>query len=170
MLDINREEIHQYLTFKLADELYAINVANIKEVLGVPRLTRVPRMPEFMRGVINLRGNVIPVLDLKMKFGLGETKASDDTSIIVTEVGNIFSDGDEENFTIGIFSDIVQNVVAIEPSMIEPPPKIGVSIDTEFIVGMGRIDDDFVIILNIDKMLSEAELLRGPAEGAVAYE
>jgi Chemotaxis signal transduction protein len=170
MLDINREEIHQYLTFKLADELYAINVANIKEVLGVPRLTRVPRMPAFMCGVINLRGNVIPVLDLKMKFGLGTTEVSDDTSIIVTELGGIFDDGDEENFTIGIFSDIVQNVVAIEPSMIEPPPKIGVSIDTEFIIGMGRIDDEFVIILNIDKMLSEAELLRSPAEGAVAYE
>ena len=170
MLDINREEIHQYLTFKLADELYAINVANIKEVLGVPRLTRVPRMPEFMRGVINLRGNVIPVLDLKMKFGLGSTEISDDTSIIVTELGGIFDDGDEENFTIGIFSDIVLNVVAIERAMIEPPPKIGVSIDTEFIIGMGRLDDDFVIILNIDKMLSEAELLRAPAEGAVAYE
>ena len=170
MQDINREEIHQYLTFKLADELYAINVANIKEVLGVPRLTRVPRMPEFMRGVINLRGNVIPVLDLRMKFGLGPTEILDDTSIIVTEIRGIFNDDADENFTIGIFSDIVQNVVSIEPGMIEPPPKIGTNIDNEFIVGMGRLDDDFVIILNIDKMLSEAELLRHPAEGAVAYE
>lgn len=170
MQDINREEIHQYLTFKLAEEVYAINVAYIKEVLGVPRLTRVPRMPEFMRGVINLRGNVIPVLDLKMKFGLGPTEISEDTGIIVTEIGGIFNDGEEENFTIGIFSDIVENVVAIEPEMIEPPPRIGSSINTEFIVGMGRLGDGFVMILNIDRMLSEAELLRNPAEGAVAYE
>lgn len=164
------DDIQEYLTFKLADELYAINVSNIKEVLGVPRLTRVPRMPAFMSGVINLRGNVIPVLDLRMKFGLGSTPLTKDTSIIVTEISNVFQDEEDESFTIGIFSDIVEKVVTLDGTMIEPPPKIGMTIDTDFIVGMGRLDDAFVIILNINKVLSEKELLLSPAEGAAQYE
>lgn len=158
MEEIDRDGIQEYLTFKLADEVYAVCVANIKEVLGVPRITRVPRMPAFMSGVINLRGNVIPVLDLRLKFGLNATPITEDTSIIVTEIGNIFSDNDTEGFTIGIFSDLVLNVISIEPSQIEPPPKIGISIDTSFINGMGRVNDTFVIMLNIDKILSEKEL------------
>lgn len=159
MEEIDRDAIHQYLTFKLSDEVYAISVAHIKEVLGVPRITRVPRMPDFMSGVINLRGNVVPVLDLRLKFGLEATALTIDTSIIVTEIGNIFADNDNEGFTIGVFSDLVQNVITIDPAMISPPPKIGVSIDTSFITGMGRVDDSFVIILDLNKILSEKELL-----------
>ena len=151
--------INEYLTFSLAGELYAINVGNIREVLGVPRITRVPRMPEFMSGVVNLRGNVVPVLDLRLKFGLGSTEITEDTSIIVTEIDNFFDDDEENGFTIGIFSDNVEKVETIEPSAIEPPPKIGIAIDTEFIVGMGKIGESFVIILNINKLLSGHELL-----------
>jgi len=160
-------DIIQYLTFKLADEIYAINVSSIKEVLGVPKITKVPRMPAFMSGVINLRGNVVPVLDLKMKFGLGQTLCTLDTSIIVTEIKDIFKDDESECFTVGIFSDMVQKVVDIDSSMIEPPPKIGSSINTEFIIGMGRMNSEFVIILNINRILSEDELLVSSAEGAV---
>jgi purine-binding chemotaxis protein CheW len=170
MDDLNRNEIREYLTFGLDADLYAINVANIKEVLGVPRVTRVPRMPAFMSGVINLRGNVVPVLDLRRKFGLGETQYSADTSIIVTELRNVFKEDEDESFTIGIFSDIVHKVVSIEQSMIEPPPKIGVAINSEFITGMGRIDDDFVIILNVNRLLSEKEFLLSPAEGVLTHE
>ena len=130
MAEINRADIHQYLTFKLADELYAVNVANIKEVLGVPKITRVPRMPDFMSGVINLRGSVVPVLDLRRKFELGETPIDRETGIIVTEIENLFGDDSADELTVGIFSDQVQKVITIEPSQIEPPPKIGVSIDT----------------------------------------
>jgi len=163
----DRDGINQYLTFLLAGEVYAINVASIKEVLGVPKITRVPRMPAFLSGVINLRGNVIPVLDLRLKFGLEPTPHTVDTSIIVTEITNVFADNDTESFTIGIFSDLVQNVISIAPSQIEPPPKIGVSIDTSFITGMGRVDDSFVIMLNINKILSEKELfLAKPGEEA----
>ncbi len=158
MAEINRADIHQYLTFKLADELYAVNVANIKEVLGVPKITRVPRMPDFMSGVINLRGSVVPVLDLRRKFELGETPIDRETGIIVTEIENLFGDDSADELTVGIFSDQVQKVITIEPSQIEPPPKIGVSIDTSFITGMGRVDDDFVIILNINKVLTEREI------------
>lgn len=167
MEDFDRGGIHQYLTFTLADEAYAINVANIKEVLGVPRITRVPRMPEFMSGVINLRGNVVPVLDLRLKFGLGATALTVDTGIIVTEISNVFRDGEDENFTIGIFSDIVQEVVTIEPSMIEAPPRIGCAIDADFIVGMGRLGEGFVIILNINRILSEEDFLSSSGDGAV---
>jgi len=160
-------DTNQYLTFKLADEVYAINVTSIKEVLSVPKITKVPRMPVFMSGVINLRGNVVPILDLKLKFGLGKTLNTLDTSIIVTEIKDIFKDDETECFTVGIFSDVVQKVVNIDSSMIEPPPKIGSAIDTEFIVGMGRLNDVFVIILNINKIISEGELLVSMSEGVV---
>jgi purine-binding chemotaxis protein CheW len=158
MAEVNRKDIHQYLTFKLANEVYAINVANIKEVLGIPKITKVPRMPEFMCGIINLRGSVVPVLDLCVKFGLGETKSTPDTGIIVTEIENAQPDGAVEILTIGIFSDVVQKVITIEPDEIEPPPKIGVAIDTEFIHGMGHVNDDFIIILNINMILTGSEL------------
>lgn len=158
MAEINRTEIHQYLTFKLADELYAINVANIKEVLSVPKLTKVPRMPNFMSGIINLRGSVVPVLDLCKKFALGETSFTVDTGIIVTEIDTIHDDGSVEQLIIGIFSDEVQKVVTIEPGDIEPPPKIGISIDTTFIQGMGHVDGNFIIILDINKILTGSEM------------
>jgi purine-binding chemotaxis protein CheW len=158
MAEINRTDIHQYLTFKLADELYAINVANIKEVLSVPKLTKVPRMPDFMSGIINLRGSVVPVLDLCKKFALGETSFTVDTGIIVTEIDTVHEDGSVERLIIGIFSDEVQKVVTIEPGDIEPPPKIGISIDTAFIQGMGHVDGNFIIILNINKILTGSEM------------
>lgn len=158
MAEINRAEIHQYLTFKLADELYAINVANIKEVLSVPKLTKVPRMPDFMSGIINLRGSVVPVLDLCKKFGLGETAFTVDTGIIVTEIDTVRDDGSVERLIIGVFSDEVQKVVTIEPADIEPPPKIGISIDTTFIQGMGHVGSNFIIILNINKILTGSEM------------
>jgi purine-binding chemotaxis protein CheW len=151
--------VRQYLTFILADEIYAINVANIKEVLGVPRITRVPRMPEFMNGVINLRGNVVPVLDLRLKFSLGATDLTKDTGIIVTEIADFFDDNDAQTLTVGIFSDRVDKVITLDERQIEPPPKIGMSIDTSFITGMGRMDDSFVIILDINRLLSQNELL-----------
>lgn len=147
----------EILTFVLAGEIYGICVGNIKEVLGLPRITRVPRMPDFMNGVINLRGNVIPVLDLRLKFGLGKTETTKDTSIIVTEISDA-SDEEGGRYTIGIFSDEVLEVVTLERDQILPPPKIGVAIDTEFIVGMGKSGSDFIIILDIDRLLSVREL------------
>lgn len=164
MAQIDRGEIHQYLTFKLADEIYAVNVANIKEVLGVPKITKVPRMPPFMSGIINLRGSVVPVLDLAKKFGIGETSQTIETSIIVTEILNTKGDGTTEELTIGIYSDLVQKVITIEPSEIEPPPKIGVAIDTAFIRGMGHVDSRFIIILDINKILTGSELQEIQAE------
>lgn len=149
--------LQQYLTFRLGEEKYGINVLNIKEVLGVPRITRVPRMPSYLCGVINLRGNVIPVLDLKRKFALGTTEVTEDTSIIVTELPSFFHDDESEMMTIGIFSDGVEQVLDILEENISPPPKIGISIDTSFIHGMGRDKDHFVILLDLSEILTEAE-------------
>ncbi len=154
MDEIEVSDIQEYLTFKMADEIYAINVGSIKEVLGVPRITRVPRMPDYMSGVINLRGSVIPVIDLRLKFGMGATPVTEDTGIIVTEVSRVFEDEEDEIIVIGIFSDSVQKVVTIASTEIEPPPRIGMAIDTDFIAGMGRVDDSFVIVLDINKALS----------------
>ena len=150
--------IHQYLTFILANEMYAINVANIKEVLTVPKVTKVPKMPKFMSGIINLRGMVVPVLDLCKKFSLGETSVTPNTNIIVIEIVSGEESDDNNLLTIGIFSDMVQKVITIEPDKIEPPPKIGVPIDNGFILGMGHVEDDFIILLNIKKILTGEEM------------
>lgn len=152
-------EAAQFLTFFLGDERYAIDVRKIHEVLEVPRITRVPRMPAFVSGVMNLRGNVIPVMELRHKFGLGKTEITEDTSIVVTEISDVFGDEEQSVLEIGLFSDAVDQVLDIPPENIEPPPAIGTSIDTSFIRGMGRIGDDFVIILKLDSLLSEKELL-----------
>lgn len=161
---IERDEINQYLTFKLGDELYGISVAHVKEVLELPVVTKVPRMPPFLCGVCNLRGNIIPLLDLKLKFGIGKTVCGENTSVIVVELG-FFNEDEEENLIIGIYSDGVQNVITLEADKIKPPPKIGVMINTEFILGMGRVDDEFVILLNIEKILSESELASEKIQG-----
>jgi purine-binding chemotaxis protein CheW len=145
--------INQYLTFQVGEEDYAINVGNIREVLEFQTVSRVPRMPSYMRGIINLRGSVVPVIDLKMKFDLGVTEKSIDTSVVVTEL----KIGDED-VVIGLLTDAVSEVVDIEDQDIEPTPHIGTAIDSSFIRGMGRKGDSFIIILNINKILSSGEI------------
>jgi len=171
MKENDRTGIHQYLTFKLAEERYAINVAYIKEVLSVPRITKVPRMPEYMSGVINLRGSVVPVVDLCKKFDLGETTRGVDTGIIVIEILQNQEEDDERVLTVGVFSDAVEKVITIEEAEIEPAPRIGVAIDTAFIRGMGHVGDEFIIILNINRILTgtEIETLQGEIQ-EVAYD
>ncbi|QEN08726.1 chemotaxis protein CheW [Oceanispirochaeta crateris] len=146
-------KLNQYLTFRITDELYAINVSYIKEVLEFQSVSRVPRMPDFMRGVINLRGTVVPVLDLKMKFGLGVTEKGIDTSVIVTEISM-----DNEIVVIGLLADAVYEVLELEEDEIEAPPYIGTHVNTEFIQGMGKKDDSFIIVLDIHKILTFQEI------------
>lgn len=148
------ERIGQYLSFRLDGELFAMDVSCVREVIDRTDLTRIPRMPEFMRGVINLRGNVVPVVDLRMKFGIGEVEMTLETCIVVLEV-NV----DEETTVVGALVDAVEEVLELGPTHIEPPPKMGTRLDTEFIEGMGRLDDEeFVILLNADKVFSATEL------------
>ncbi len=143
----------QYLTFTIDEETYALNVLNVKEVQEFTTISKVPRMPDFMRGIINLRGSVVPVIDLKLKFGLGETLKDIDTSIIVTEVLL-----DDESVTMGLLTDSVKEVIEMNDEEIEPTPYIGTKIDTAFIKGMGRKDEEFLIVLDIDKVLTVNEV------------
>ena len=143
----------QYLTFTINEETYALNVINVKEVQEYTTVSKVPRMPDFMRGIINLRGSVVPVVDLKMKFGLGATEKSIDTSIIVTEV-----ELEDELITMGLLTDSVKEVIEMSDDEIEPTPYIGTKIDTAFIKGMGRKDDIFLIVLDIEKVLTVSEI------------
>ncbi len=149
----NKTMLHQYLTFKLGEEMFAIDVSQVREILDVTTITKVPRAPEFMRGVINVRGSVVPVVDLRMKFGMPGTERTKDTRIVVMEIA---LDGDLT--TIGTLADAVHNVMDIEPSSIEPAPKVGARWNTEFIKGIGKHNDEFIIILNVDRIFSAEEL------------
>lgn len=146
-------DINQYLTFTLGDEDFALDIGKVREVLDYPTITKVPRMPEFLRGVINLRGNVVPVIDLRYKLGMGAIKQSVDTCIVIVE---IMIDG--ELTQMGALADSVKEVIDIDPGQISPPPKLGIKINNEFIKGMGKQDEKFLMILDIDKVLTVDEL------------
>jgi purine-binding chemotaxis protein CheW len=146
-------EAAQYLTFELDEEVFAVDVARIREILEMPSITKVPQVPDFMRGVINLRGCVVPVIDLHTKFGMRETAQTVNTCIIVMEV---VMDG--ENIVLGALADSVQEVIEMEPSQIEAAPHIGTHLNTDFLKGMGKHNERFVMILDIDKVFSGAEL------------
>ena len=143
-----------YLTFDLGSELFAVDVRSVREVLDSSTVTRVPRMPDYVRGVINLRGSVVPVIDLRLKFGMEVVEDSVDTCIIVMEI-NL----EGESTVVGGLADSVKEVFDLDPGQIEPPPRIGTNLDTDFIRGMGKHQDRFVIILDIDKVLSADELV-----------
>ncbi len=146
-------EVRQYLTFKLAGEVFALDVVKVREILDYTTITKVPQTPEFMKGVINLRGSVVPVVDMRLKFGIATQDKTVDTCIIVVEI-NI----DSEATVLGALVDSVQEVFELEPSQIEPAPRIGTKLRTEFIMGMGKRDDQFVIILDVDKVFSSEDL------------
>jgi purine-binding chemotaxis protein CheW len=147
------KEASQYLTFKLDQEVYAVDITQVREVLDFMDVTRVPRMPDFMKGVINLRGGVVPVVDLRLKFDMTVTEKTVDTCIIIMEITL-----DGETTPLGALADSVQEVISLEPDQIEPPPKIGTRLESEFIKGMGKKNDEFIIILDIDRVFSEEEL------------
>lgn len=146
-------ETVQYLTFKLSDEVFALDVAKVREILEITNITKVPQTPDFMRGVINLRGSVVPVIDMRLKFGMSATEQTVNTCIIVVEIN---MDGD--TVVLGALADSVQEVVEMEPESIESAPHIGTKLNTDFIKGMGKVDSRFVMILDIDKVFSSEEL------------
>ena len=146
-------DTRQYLTFQLEEEVFALDVSHVREILEFTTVTKVPKTPDYMRGVINLRGSVVPVLDMRLKFGFTRTEKTVNTCVIVVEVS--FED---ERTIIGALVDSVQEVFELEPEQIEPAPRIGTQLKTEFIVGMGKKENHFIIILNIDKVFSSEEL------------
>ncbi len=143
----------QYLTFRLGGEVFALDIAQVREVLDYTSITRVPRTPDFMCGVINLRGSVVPVVDMRLKFGMPKTEKTINTCIIIVEIKT-----GEENVLMGALADSVQEVIELAPENIEPAPRIGSGIKVDFIKGMGKRDEKFLIILDIDRVLSEEEL------------
>jgi purine-binding chemotaxis protein CheW len=149
-----KETVAQYLTFRLGEEVFAVDVAKTREVLDLIEVTRVPGTPAFMLGVINLRGGVVPVIDLRLKFGMPAAQQTRETCIIVLDITL-----DGETTIIGAVADSVREVLDLGSGQIEPPPRIGTRLRTEFIRGMGRIDDNrFLILLDIDRVFSSEEL------------
>jgi purine-binding chemotaxis protein CheW len=146
-------EISQYMTFKLGNELFAINVAQVREVLEVSTITRVPTAPDYMRGVVNVRGNSTPVVDMRLRFGLPVTRDTVSTRIIVMELQL-----DGETTVLGGIADSVHEVIELDPSNINPPPSIAMRWRTDFIQGMGRRGEDFVIILDVNAVFASDEL------------
>ena len=147
-------EIRQYLTFKLDNEVFALDVATVREVLDFTTVTKIPRTPEFMSGVINLRGSVVPVVDLRLCFQMSKTERTKNTCIIVMEVRL-----EGETAIIGALADSVEEVIDLEPEQIESAPKLGASIRTDFIRGMGKRESHFLMILDIDRVFSADQLL-----------
>ena len=143
----------QYLTFALGSEMFAVGILNVKEIIEYGNLTEIPMMPAFIRGVINLRGSVVPVIDLAARFGGTSTEVGRRTCIVIVEV----HEGDDQH-DIGIMVDAVSEVLDIPDSEIEPPPTFGAKIRADFIFGMGKVAGKFVILLNINKVLSVEEI------------
>ena len=143
----------KYLTFKLAEEEYGLEILKVKEIIGLMSITRVPRTPDYIRGVINLRGKVIPVMDLRTKFGMETTEDTEETCIIVVDVAR----GDH-SVLMGILVDSVSEVLDIAAEEIEDAPSFGADVNTEFILGMGKTKDKVIILLNIDKVLETKEI------------
>jgi purine-binding chemotaxis protein CheW len=146
-------ETRQYLSFKLNEEEFALDISKVREVLDFTKITKVPQTPDFMKGVINLRGSVVPVVDLNKKFGIKDTDKTVNTRIIIGEIS--IEGGDT---VLGVLADSVHEVMELEPESIEPAPKIGTKLNTEFIKGMGKREEEFIMILDIDKVFSEDEL------------
>ena len=143
----------QYLTFELAEEIFALEISKVREVLDFTTVTKVPQTPDFMLGVINLRGAVVPVVDMRLKFRLEKADTSVNTCIIIVEI-----EVDGEATVLGAMADSVQEVLDLNPDQIEPPPRIGTRLKTKFTKGMGKKDNQFIIILDIDKVFSVDEL------------
>jgi purine-binding chemotaxis protein CheW len=144
----------QFLSFELGGEEYAVNILRVKEIIEYDSLTRVPAMPPSVRGVINLRGRVVPVVDLAARFGLAESVITRRTCIVMVEL----TDGDE-SVVVGIITDAVCQVLDLVDSAIEPPPSFGASINTAFIQGLAESDKKFVIVLDVDRCLNAADLV-----------
>src|SRR5574344_1655716 len=142
------------LTFSLGNEDYGVSIMKVKELIGMMDITPVPRTPDFIKGVINLRGKIIPVMDLRVKFGMDEQDYNDRTCIMVVE---IIIKGIPR--IIGIVIDSVSEVVNMDDSQIEPPPEYGSTVDKDSILGIGKIKEGVIIILDIDKLFDYEELV-----------
>lgn len=145
---------NQFLTFRLDEEVFALEIGKVREILDFSHLTRIPRMPEFMRGVINLRGNVVPVVDLRLAFGMERTEQTVNTCIVITEIQN-----QGASLLLGALADAVQEVVDLDAALIEPAPSMVGRDRAAFIQGIGKLGEGFIIILDLDRMFGAEQLL-----------
>ncbi|MDB5047341.1 MAG: CheW protein [Fibrobacteres bacterium] len=155
----------KYLTFKLGPESYGIGILKVQEIIGMMAVTRMPRTPAYVRGVVNLRGKVIPVLDLRLKFGMEGRQDTDRTCIIVVQLQSTGT-----VITMGIIVDEVSEVLDVTTAQIEPPPSFGVAVDVSFIMGMGKVGQKVVLLLDADRILMSQELAAIGSGQAVAEE
>jgi purine-binding chemotaxis protein CheW len=157
------QQTQSYLTFKLDDELFATNVSKVLEILEMKPITKVPKSPPFMKGVINLRGNILPVIDTRNKFCMPQQNFTIDTCIIVLSINN-----SNDSLLVGAIVDSVQKVIDIPEDSIQTSVSMGAIYREDFISGIGKIDEDFIMILNIDKVFSTEEILVMEGEKQVA--
>ncbi len=154
MEETNTISSQQYVPFSLGEELFGVEVSRTREILSLTPVTKVPQTPDYLLGVINLRGQVVPVVDMRLKLGMVAGAETEDTCIIVVDV-----QVDGEMITVGAMADAVREVMDIRSDQIEPPPRLGTRLNTEFINGMGKIDDQFMILVNIDRIFNSDELV-----------
>lgn len=154
MTDTNIAKITSYLTFKLGDEEFAAHVGKVLNILEMTKITEVPKSPNYMTGVINLRGSVLPVIDTRIKFGMTPTEYTASTCIVVMDI-----DLEGESVHVGALVDAVQAVIEIEHDQIMPPPSLGNKYRSEFIEGVANVNDTFVMILNMDEVFSSEDLM-----------
>ena len=145
-------QLNRFLTFLLGEETYGLPIIKVKEIIGMMKITSIPGMPEYVKGVINLRGKIIPAIDLRLKFGFSEEKYDDRTCIIVVEI----NDSQESRLT-GVIVDRVWEVLDINGENIEDPPAYGTSTDNEFLYGMGKMEDKVIMLIDSDKIISGQE-------------
>jgi len=150
----NKKIINSYLSFRLGEEVFALHVGKVHKILEMTEITEVPRSPDYMKGVINLRGNVLPVIDMRVKFGMESAKRTKTTCILVIE-----AEIEKEIVMVGLLVDAVQAVQKIKDEEILPPPSIGSKFRSDFISGMTRVNDRFYMVLNIDLLLSSDDLI-----------
>lgn len=150
MADSDSQQTTQYLSFTLDDEIFAVDVARVREILEFKGTTRMPQVPDYLRGVINLRGSVVPVVDLRLLFGLSATQSTINTCVIVLEI-NV----ENETVVAGALADSVREVLELEPAEIEAAPRLGSRLNTDFIKGMGKRNDQFLMLLDIDRVFGD---------------
>jgi purine-binding chemotaxis protein CheW len=153
MVDEKVIDTSQHLTFTLGKEVFALDITSVREVLELTPITKIPRTPDFMRGVINLRGHAVPVMDMRLKFGMPIAQVTVDTCIIIVEV-----EFEGERIIMGGLVDSVREVFEIPPEAMEATPRMGTSINVDYIKGIGKQDGEFIIVLDIDRLFSAKEL------------
>lgn len=149
-----KTQIQSYLTFKLGDEIFAANVSKVLNILEMTKITKVPKAPPFMKGVINLRGSVLPLIDTRIKFGMTEIEFTTNTCILVLDI--VLND---ESVRVGSLVDSVREVIEIKDNQIQEPPSLGSKYKSEFISGMAKIDDTFIMILDLEQIFSSDDII-----------